>query len=173
MATRGWAWPTPQWRGLDLAGRTLGLIGSGASDGAWRGWPQAFACASSVTVRIRPKKFATRRVERCGQPQRSARGKRCRLYSCGAQRRDTASHRRARTVLDEAIAFLINAWRAARSWTRRRWSRRCRQAHCRRRARRVQPGAGHNRPSDEFAYAMDNVILFRISPSTPKRRCAG
>jgi len=29
MATRGWAWPTPQWRGLDLAGRTLGLIGVG------------------------------------------------------------------------------------------------------------------------------------------------
>src|SRR3954465_15936009 len=29
MAARGWAWPTPQWRGLDLAGRTLGLIGVG------------------------------------------------------------------------------------------------------------------------------------------------
>src|SRR4051812_1498982 len=29
METRGWAWPTPQWRGLDLAGRTLGLIGVG------------------------------------------------------------------------------------------------------------------------------------------------
>jgi D-3-phosphoglycerate dehydrogenase / 2-oxoglutarate reductase len=29
MATRGWAWPTPQWRGLDLAGRTLGLVGVG------------------------------------------------------------------------------------------------------------------------------------------------
>src|SRR5438094_6713412 len=27
MATKRWAWPTPQWRGLDLAGRTLGLIG--------------------------------------------------------------------------------------------------------------------------------------------------
>jgi len=29
MATRGWAWPTPQWMGIDLAGRTLGLIGAG------------------------------------------------------------------------------------------------------------------------------------------------
>ena len=29
MATHGWAWPTPQWLGLDLAGRTLGLIGTG------------------------------------------------------------------------------------------------------------------------------------------------
>jgi len=29
MAQRGWAWPTPQWLGLDLAGRTLGLIGTG------------------------------------------------------------------------------------------------------------------------------------------------
>jgi D-3-phosphoglycerate dehydrogenase len=29
MATKGWAWPTPQWRGLDLAGRTLGLVGTG------------------------------------------------------------------------------------------------------------------------------------------------
>ncbi len=29
MAERGWAWPTPQWLGLDLAGRTLGLIGTG------------------------------------------------------------------------------------------------------------------------------------------------
>lgn len=29
MATKGWAWPTPRWRGVDLAGRTLGLIGTG------------------------------------------------------------------------------------------------------------------------------------------------
>ena len=29
MATAGWAWPAPQWRGLDLGGRTLGLIGAG------------------------------------------------------------------------------------------------------------------------------------------------
>ncbi len=29
MAARGWAWPVPQWLGLDLAGRTLGLIGTG------------------------------------------------------------------------------------------------------------------------------------------------
>jgi D-3-phosphoglycerate dehydrogenase len=29
MAATGWAWPTPQWIGLDLAGRTLGLIGTG------------------------------------------------------------------------------------------------------------------------------------------------
>jgi D-3-phosphoglycerate dehydrogenase len=29
MAASGWAWPTPQWLGLDLAGRTLGLIGTG------------------------------------------------------------------------------------------------------------------------------------------------
>jgi D-3-phosphoglycerate dehydrogenase len=26
---KGWAWPTPQWRGIDLAGRTLGLVGAG------------------------------------------------------------------------------------------------------------------------------------------------
>ena len=29
MAATGWAWPTAQWRGLDLAGRTLGLVGTG------------------------------------------------------------------------------------------------------------------------------------------------
>ena len=29
MAERGWAWPTPQWRGVDLAGRTLGIVGAG------------------------------------------------------------------------------------------------------------------------------------------------
>ncbi|MEA2879968.1 MAG: D-3-phosphoglycerate dehydrogenase / 2-oxoglutarate reductase [Hyphomicrobiales bacterium] len=29
MVAKGWAWPTPQWMGLDLAGRTLGLIGTG------------------------------------------------------------------------------------------------------------------------------------------------
>ena len=29
MAERGWAWPTPRWLGFDLAGRTLGLIGTG------------------------------------------------------------------------------------------------------------------------------------------------
>jgi D-3-phosphoglycerate dehydrogenase len=29
MAAKGWAWPTPHWLGLDLAGRTLGLIGAG------------------------------------------------------------------------------------------------------------------------------------------------
>jgi D-3-phosphoglycerate dehydrogenase len=29
VADKGWAWPTPQWRGLDLAGRTLGLVGTG------------------------------------------------------------------------------------------------------------------------------------------------
>jgi len=29
MAERGWAWPTPQWMGIDLAGRTLGLVGTG------------------------------------------------------------------------------------------------------------------------------------------------
>ncbi|MGB9368539.1 MAG: C-terminal binding protein [Xanthobacteraceae bacterium] len=26
---KGWAWPTPQWLGLDLAGRTLGIVGTG------------------------------------------------------------------------------------------------------------------------------------------------
>ena len=29
MHARGWAWPTPHWMGLDLAGRTLGLVGAG------------------------------------------------------------------------------------------------------------------------------------------------
>jgi D-3-phosphoglycerate dehydrogenase len=29
MDAKGWAWPTPDWLGLDLAGRTLGLIGTG------------------------------------------------------------------------------------------------------------------------------------------------
>src|SRR5881227_2666374 len=29
MAGHAWAWPTPQWLGLDLAGRTLGLVGVG------------------------------------------------------------------------------------------------------------------------------------------------
>jgi D-3-phosphoglycerate dehydrogenase len=29
MATTGWAWPTPRWLGIDLAGRTLGIIGIG------------------------------------------------------------------------------------------------------------------------------------------------
>ncbi len=29
MADKGWAWPTPQWMGFDLAGRTLGLVGTG------------------------------------------------------------------------------------------------------------------------------------------------
>src|SRR3954449_11075002 len=29
MDAKGWAWPTPRWLGLDLAGRTLGLIGTG------------------------------------------------------------------------------------------------------------------------------------------------
>jgi D-3-phosphoglycerate dehydrogenase len=29
MAAKGWAWPAPQWLGFDLAGRTLGLIGTG------------------------------------------------------------------------------------------------------------------------------------------------
>jgi D-3-phosphoglycerate dehydrogenase / 2-oxoglutarate reductase len=29
MAAKGWAWPTPQWLGRDLAGRTLGLVGAG------------------------------------------------------------------------------------------------------------------------------------------------
>jgi len=29
MAERGWAWPTLPWRGIDLAGRTLGIVGIG------------------------------------------------------------------------------------------------------------------------------------------------
>src|SRR4051812_11364057 len=29
MTQNGWAWPTPQWMGFDLAGRTLGLVGTG------------------------------------------------------------------------------------------------------------------------------------------------
>lgn len=29
MAAKGWAWPAPRWRGLDLSGRTLGLVGTG------------------------------------------------------------------------------------------------------------------------------------------------
>jgi D-3-phosphoglycerate dehydrogenase len=29
MDAKGWAWPTPNWLGLDLAGRTLGLVGTG------------------------------------------------------------------------------------------------------------------------------------------------
>jgi D-3-phosphoglycerate dehydrogenase / 2-oxoglutarate reductase len=29
MRSKGWAWPVPQWLGLDLAGKTLGLVGVG------------------------------------------------------------------------------------------------------------------------------------------------
>jgi D-3-phosphoglycerate dehydrogenase len=29
MATQGWAWPTARWIGVDLAGRTLGIVGTG------------------------------------------------------------------------------------------------------------------------------------------------
>ena len=29
MAENGWIWPTPQWLGIDLAGRTLGIVGTG------------------------------------------------------------------------------------------------------------------------------------------------
>jgi D-3-phosphoglycerate dehydrogenase len=29
MTAKGWAWPTAPWMGLDLAGRTLGLVGTG------------------------------------------------------------------------------------------------------------------------------------------------
>jgi D-3-phosphoglycerate dehydrogenase len=29
VAAQGWVWPTPRWQGLDLAGRTLGLVGAG------------------------------------------------------------------------------------------------------------------------------------------------
>jgi len=29
MTEAGWAWPTERWRGIDLAGRTLGLVGTG------------------------------------------------------------------------------------------------------------------------------------------------
>src|SRR3954465_9231018 len=29
MDAKGWAWPNPNWLGLDLAGRTLGLVGTG------------------------------------------------------------------------------------------------------------------------------------------------
>jgi D-3-phosphoglycerate dehydrogenase len=29
MSAKGWAWPTPRWLGLDLAGRTLGIVGAG------------------------------------------------------------------------------------------------------------------------------------------------
>jgi D-3-phosphoglycerate dehydrogenase len=29
MDARGWAWPTARWMGIDLAGRTLGLVGVG------------------------------------------------------------------------------------------------------------------------------------------------
>jgi D-3-phosphoglycerate dehydrogenase len=29
MDAKGWVWPTPRWLGLDLAGRTLGIIGTG------------------------------------------------------------------------------------------------------------------------------------------------
>jgi D-3-phosphoglycerate dehydrogenase len=34
MDAKGWAWPTPRWLGLDLAGRTLGLIGVGKIGGS-------------------------------------------------------------------------------------------------------------------------------------------
>ena len=29
MDAKGWAWPTPHWLGVDLAGRTLGIVGTG------------------------------------------------------------------------------------------------------------------------------------------------
>jgi len=29
MTASGWAWPTPRWQGIDLAGRTLGIVGCG------------------------------------------------------------------------------------------------------------------------------------------------
>jgi D-3-phosphoglycerate dehydrogenase len=29
MADKGWAWPTPRWLSIDLAGRTLGIVGCG------------------------------------------------------------------------------------------------------------------------------------------------
>jgi len=34
MDAKGWAWPTPQWLGLDLAGRTLGIVGTGRIGGS-------------------------------------------------------------------------------------------------------------------------------------------
>jgi D-3-phosphoglycerate dehydrogenase len=34
MRERGWIWPTPEWRGSDLAGKTLGLIGVGRIGGS-------------------------------------------------------------------------------------------------------------------------------------------
>ena len=34
MDAKGWAWPTPQWLGLDLAGRTLGIVGTGKIGGS-------------------------------------------------------------------------------------------------------------------------------------------
>jgi len=29
MTAKGWTWPTPRWLGIDLAGRTLGIVGCG------------------------------------------------------------------------------------------------------------------------------------------------
>ncbi len=62
MAQEGWAWPTPRWMGFDLAGRTLGLVGTGqdrpldGADGA-----MDFACASSAIIRMSMRK-------QCAQP---------------------------------------------------------------------------------------------------------
>ena len=51
MQTEGWAWPEARWLAGDLSGKTLGLVGWGASAAAWRAWPERSACGCWPSTR--------------------------------------------------------------------------------------------------------------------------
>ena len=53
MARTGWAWPTPQWLGVDLAGRTLGIVGLGRIGGEIATWSATTPTSTPTRCRQR------------------------------------------------------------------------------------------------------------------------
>ena len=105
MDLEGWAWPTGEWLGSDLAGKTVGLVGLGRIGSAFARMAAAFRMRV-LSYDLCPNRHAQ-------EPARDAGGKRLRLDPLRAERRDAHLIGEAELRAMKPGAFLINVSRGA------------------------------------------------------------
>ena len=105
MDLEGWVWPTGEWLGSDLAGKTVGLVGLGRIGSAFARMAAAF--------RMRVLSYDPYVPTATHRNLHAMLAERLRLDPLRAERRDAPPDRRSRTAGDEAGRFLINVSRGA------------------------------------------------------------
>ena len=149
MDAKGWAWPTPQWLGLDLAGRTLGIVGTGKIGRSMARMASGFRMRviGYRPLRVR-RQMRAGGIEKVDDLRALLAVERHRVDPRGAERRDASPDRRPRTRADEAVS--LPDQRLARRHRRRGRAGRglTREGDRGRCARRVQPGTDARRASD-------------------------